>query len=250
MFLQSKPLAASLWMDSTDKLKEVLSHFPDPAFTESENWPDYSTTPDELVIREHREQIHSVDNNDIDFLKNEEFAVTSDTENEALQNIHQDVGHVQANDNAISPETEQTSEISPQEMKHSKKIARIAKKASQEVEEHKKKKPAKVKAKSASQPADFYSWLRSLTEETPNEGAKAKKPEKVKKPAKSPKESKPKSDAELSLKLGEEIVSETLARLLARQGHKEEAIEMYEKLIRKFPQKGSTFAAAIEKLKS
>ena len=56
--------------------------------------------------------------------------------------------------------------------------------------------------------------------------------------------------AENSVKLGEEIVSETLARLLARQGHKLESIEMYQKLILKYPEKQATFAAAIQKLKS
>ena len=56
--------------------------------------------------------------------------------------------------------------------------------------------------------------------------------------------------AENSLRLGAAIVSETLAKLLVRQGHKEDAIAMYEKLIQKYPQKETTFAAAIEKLKS
>jgi tetratricopeptide (TPR) repeat protein len=45
------------------------------------------------------------------------------------------------------------------------------------------------------------------------------------------------------------IVSETLAKILIRQGKKEKAIEVYRKLIWKFPQKKVYFAAQIEELK-
>jgi tetratricopeptide (TPR) repeat protein len=45
------------------------------------------------------------------------------------------------------------------------------------------------------------------------------------------------------------IVSETLAEILVRQGKKDKAIEVYRKLIWKFPQKKAYFAAQIEELK-
>jgi len=45
------------------------------------------------------------------------------------------------------------------------------------------------------------------------------------------------------------IISETLAEILIRQGKKEKAIEVYRKLIWKFPQKKAYFAAQIEELK-
>lgn len=45
------------------------------------------------------------------------------------------------------------------------------------------------------------------------------------------------------------IISETLAKILIRQGKKEKAIEVYRKLIWKFPQKKAYFAAQIEELK-
>ena len=45
------------------------------------------------------------------------------------------------------------------------------------------------------------------------------------------------------------IISETLAEILIRQGKKEKAIEVYKKLIWKFPQKKVYFAAQIEELK-
>ena len=68
---------------------------------------------------------------------------------------------------------------------------------------------------------------------------------------------KPKTDpaslGDLSdIKSGEfadNIVSETLAKILIRQGKKEKAIEVYKKLIWKFPQKKVYFAAQIEELK-
>jgi hypothetical protein len=68
---------------------------------------------------------------------------------------------------------------------------------------------------------------------------------------------KPKSDAAaqsdlVEIKSGEyadNIISETLAEILIRQGKKEKAIEVYKKLIWKFPQKKAYFAAQIEELK-
>jgi hypothetical protein len=51
-----------------------------------------------------------------------------------------------------------------------------------------------------------------------------------------------------STEIGDEIASETLAKLLAHQGHTERAIEMYEKLILLFPKKSSYFAEIIENL--
>ena len=47
----------------------------------------------------------------------------------------------------------------------------------------------------------------------------------------------------------EEVVSETLAAILAKQGNHEKAIEMYEKLCLIFPEKSTFFAEQIQKLK-
>jgi len=52
-----------------------------------------------------------------------------------------------------------------------------------------------------------------------------------------------------SSELKEDLVSENLAVIFAKQGKNMKAIEIYKKLIWKFPQKKASFAAQIEKLK-
>lgn len=53
----------------------------------------------------------------------------------------------------------------------------------------------------------------------------------------------------ISGEFADNVVSETLAKILIRQGKKDKAIEVYKKLIWKFPQKKVYFAAQIEELK-
>jgi hypothetical protein len=55
--------------------------------------------------------------------------------------------------------------------------------------------------------------------------------------------------ANKSIEENDDILSETLARLVAAQGKKEKAIKIYQKLMLKYPQKSNTFAAQIEKLR-
>jgi len=55
--------------------------------------------------------------------------------------------------------------------------------------------------------------------------------------------------AERSVAENKDVISETLARLLAKQGYRDKAINMYERLRLAFPDKSAYFAAEIEKLK-
>lgn len=52
----------------------------------------------------------------------------------------------------------------------------------------------------------------------------------------------------MSLQHADDICTETLARILARQGKRDEAIAVYRKLMTKYPEKSATFASRIEKL--
>ncbi|MEM6967583.1 MAG: hypothetical protein AAF573_22655, partial [Bacteroidota bacterium] len=82
---------------------------------------------------------------------------------------------------------------------------------------------------------------------------KDKKKDKNKAKKKSKKEKKKKTKipkaAKQSIQENEDIVSETLAALLAQQGSRKKAIQMYKRLSLIFPEKSSFFAKKIEKLK-
>ncbi len=79
---------------------------------------------------------------------------------------------------------------------------------------------------------------------------KAKRAEKIKKKKKQEKVRKRKvlELARKSLKENEEIVSETLAKILIEQEKYNKAIKMYRRLSLKFPEKNAYFAAEIEKI--
>ncbi len=80
-----------------------------------------------------------------------------------------------------------------------------------------------------------------------------KKDKKTKKKKKKDKKQRKKEALEAfiykSLDEPEELVSETFAALLAEQGHRDKAIQMYEKLRLRYPEKSSFFASTIEDLK-
>ena len=77
---------------------------------------------------------------------------------------------------------------------------------------------------------------------------KAKKEKKVKKETKK-KKAKVVTEANKSVQQSDDIVSETLAKLLAKQGSNKKAIQMYKRLSLIFPKKSSFFAKKIAKLK-
>ncbi len=119
--------------------------------------------------------------------------------------------------------------------------------------------------------SDFIGWLKSLDnsqraetaekddageepgitqapEKEEIEPAKDEKKIKVrKKKKKKKKKTKSKGKSPKELELQPDIATETLANLLASQGHREEANEMYRLLSLKYPEKSSYFAAKIKK---
>jgi tetratricopeptide (TPR) repeat protein len=64
------------------------------------------------------------------------------------------------------------------------------------------------------------------------------------------KEAPTKDLAEKSIKAPAELVSENLANIMRKQGKTDKAIEIYEKLMLKYPEKKSYFAEKIESLKN
>jgi len=51
------------------------------------------------------------------------------------------------------------------------------------------------------------------------------------------------------VEFGEGLVSENLAKIMIKQGKKSKAVDIYKKLIWKYPQKKAYFASQIESIK-
>ncbi len=167
--------------------------------------------------------------------------------------LSQDLGN--AHEEEIIPETESKVPEIPEEKPQAPAIQSLA---IQEVppqkakpvrnREAQKKKAVSKAPESAEEKVDFYHWLESLPSGKPGTSRKGKSGL----TGSAPNEMKGSfaEKARKSQELKEEIASETLAALLAAQGHREKAIHMYEKLMEKYPEKRLSFAALIEKLNS
>lgn len=136
-----------------------------------------------------------------------------------------------------------------------KKAAPVAKKAAPV--KTNKTKPVKVAESKAKAPVrkqsskiksiqldEFTLWLNSLKgeTETPTKTVKRRKPTKRKK-------DKIQNIIDSSIQERKEIATESLAKLYESQEYYQKAIDVYEELRLKFPEKSSFFASQIEKLK-
>lgn len=251
ILLQSQPLSSALWLASTDKSEDVSYRLPDPAFADSKNWPSYIKTKKESSTK----SITSVD-----YIKVPETPAIK--EEHTIPDQVEQVHRVIIENKPIKTETI-TEPAEPKPKRQNQVILHIQQQESKRKREETYTESLEIAqnqvvenstglvSKRNAKNLDFYQWLEEL-QAGPKTAKRQKPPLESKLPLKTEatKGSETLKIIESSLTLKEEVISETLAKLLARQGHKQEAISMYEKLMLKFPEKGSTFATAIEKLKT
>ncbi|HUR30600.1 MAG TPA: hypothetical protein VMZ69_04160 [Saprospiraceae bacterium] len=129
----------------------------------------------------------------------------------------------------IFPEPDTISDTEPGKefQPEGKRIKKAAKKARKELEKSKTALQIRLPSITESTLSAFTSWLKSL------KGSEYVHP----------------YEDDYALGQQNEGISETLADLLAAQGYKEQAIDMYSELMAKYPEKSSFFAAKIEALK-
>lgn len=103
--------------------------------------------------------------------------------------------------------------------------------------------------------ADFVSWLTGLNRKNaepvvPDDEKRRDKESGKSKKKKNKAKKEAKRLAKRSVQKKRAVATETLAELLTRQGHHQDAIDMYERLCLIYPEKKSIFAARIEMIKS
>lgn len=269
IMLQSQPLSANLWRIVSDQPEANFIRFPDASFIDSQSWPTYiskkqkssiktieETREKEVVSEDAREdykieQLKESPSEEIDNSTEEEINQSEIVSENKVTESMPGTMNLEKVDIVPVPDEEIVIPVATQNKKRS--LLKIKTEPEQIIESKLPDTPIKEvaaeKSKTPAKSLDFYEWLEELkqadTSDTKKPKARKAKPKILDKGLEATK-----IVAENSLKLGEEIVSETLARLLARQGHREEAIEMYQKLILKYPEKEATFAAALQKLKS
>ncbi len=258
LLLMSQGLSANLWKIVSDNLKKDVIHFPDPAFIDSQSWPDYMSKQSPVVLDfnqisdPERGSMH-LTGTDIFKSQSDDLNVNSPQQNSEnksyLSNEPADVTEENHSDSNLKPHSvkknKNRTELISGKKTRSKKIQNVKPAVLQELEFSHEKKSGKIKT------LDFFSWLDKLgSSDRANSNKKVTKIHKVSVKKRQKEVPKAQQLADNSLILNDEVVSETLARLLVRQGHNDKAIQMYEKLILKYPEKVATFAAALQKLKS
>ena len=136
--------------------------------------------------------------------------------------------------------------------KKSKKVAEVKEKAEDEhraklvVTKSKSRKSEKVEEQEVKKPGAKTSNKKEqnqIIEKFIKEDPKIKKPKKKDM-------NKVQNDLSVgSVEFGEDLVSENLAKIMIKQGKKGKAIDIYKKLIWKYPQKKAYFASQIESIK-
>ncbi len=231
-------LSANSWLKLKGDAARLSSRMPDPAFVLSQDWPDFEESELETTVSETTQLPAQTTSSNLE----QEESKSPDEKIDFLKIPETQISHV------VAAETQESSSMKAKKTEKIKKNKSFAETGTVETPSSKaEKKPKSRKKRDSEEPGkglDFYHWLDALGKE--HGSKKSQKTEKAEVKARS----SAVLSAENSLRLGAAIVSETLAKLLVRQGHKEDAIAMYEKLIQKYPQKETTFAAAIEKLKS
>jgi hypothetical protein len=280
ILLQSQPLDANLWQLSNPDLKTNAFRFPDPSFVDSFDWPDYMKESKKQKLESGKnEKLYSnqetkpIESNEVKAIEVESKVESSDEiiadqffREESIENKITATEKDRFEENKETVNLDKLGNLSEKKARGSS--TRKSRISNEEIFNNDiSPEKLKIEQEYTTTPMDtnstsmeslnFYEWLEELKVSVPGgsiEEQKSIKPKvgrqktKISKPAQQTADAK--TVAENSLKLGEEIVSETLARLLARQGHKEDAVEMYQKLILKYPEKEATFAAAIQKFKS
>ena len=136
-----------------------------------------------------------------------------------------------------------------------KKVAKGQKKETKEAKKKKETKESKEKKKETKEPKEKKEKKKRKEKEKKPKGKKGKKgKKKVSRKSKTKKGNKKKkaiviAEANKSVQQSDDILSETLAELLAKQGSHKKAIQMYKRLSLIFPKKSSFFAKKIAKLK-
>lgn len=242
LLLNSNPDAAAFWLASGEDLEYRL---PDPLYSISRTWEKYEAEVQPESIQHNHELPTSKPEPETTVQNTEEKQAVTQTETISLLKPAVAEEPVSKSE---STDIEQEQVMKPATKKVTKKPrSKDLNEISGETKEVKKRKKTK---KSVENPLDFYSWLSSMNpedHEIPIQKPLRKAIEGKTERKKASKSSKSKAGKASG---SEEAVSETLAKLLARQGHRTQAISMYKKLMKKFPQKELTFAAAIKKLKS
>ncbi len=278
------PLSASSWKDDFSPIVSSV-RLADPTFIVSKNWNRKTETnqletiinneinsdaiqTETLVLQTEIEK--SIQNRNDDINETIEIPNVTSIPKNVVQNEEEFKNNVElANHENIENSKELTNsksnlpldnpEITTIKKRGRPKKINLGSSISKTIKSNSKSEKSSINEMSS----DFYTWLDLINQSETKKPIKQetnllKKPAKVKTKLVKKAKRAPKSvqilEIERSIKdsqnLGEEVISETLADLLTQQGHKDQAIRMYEKLTLKYPEKSSTFALLIKNLKS